>query len=247
VTTVVRLRLPPERRAEVDACLRSAAGHAMVLVAIVVAAAHHPTRPAETALGVPVQLASSVPAAQPAKSAAARPKPPPPKAKPPEPEPDPQPAVAPPEPEPEPLEGIAPPREEEEPAPRPKPRPKPVEPDEPAPQGPAGPTAPPDPNAIAASVGGGPAGPGDPYAAALVRRVASVWVKPRSGLPPAGAVVTFELSRAGRASAIELERSSGSATFDRAALRATEVANPYPPIPASRPSPSIRVHFEFVP
>jgi protein TonB len=88
---------------------------------------------------------------------------------------------------------------------------------------------------------------GHPYLERLVHQVSRSWIKPRSGLPDRAAVVRFRVGRAGAVSGVELERSSGVALYDRAALRAVELAAPLPPLPHDATSEVLTVHFEFLP
>ena len=59
------------------------------------------------------------------------------------------------------------------------------------------------------------------------------------------ALVRFTINRDGRVSRIELERSSGNSSFDRAALRALYAANPLPPLPPAYRKNSLTVHLTF--
>jgi len=58
-------------------------------------------------------------------------------------------------------------------------------------------------------------------------------------------VVGFVLSANGRIENPRIERSSGNAFFDQAALRAIYQASPLPPFPQGIRDPSLKVHFSF--
>jgi TonB family protein len=58
-------------------------------------------------------------------------------------------------------------------------------------------------------------------------------------------VVGFILSATGKIENPKIEKSSGNAFFDQAALRAVYQANPLPPFPQGIRDPSLKVHFNF--
>lgn len=260
---VVRLIVSPEHAAELAALGKSAGIHAALLLVLAVAGWLSASRlpPMQSTRvrlvgAAPPQAVASTPAHQ-----APEPKPTPAapeRAVPPR-EPPPAEASAPP---PEPA-GVAPPRVEAPPKPAPRPvqaRPKPSRPapvtkaradqepsTTPAPAAAPAASVAAAEDGLAASVEGGVEGLPDFYLDEIVRKVSSRWLKPASGLPPSQAIVYFEISRAGSISPPRLERPSGSPSFDRAALRAVELAAPFGRIPASRISPILKVHFEFAP
>ncbi len=70
------------------------------------------------------------------------------------------------------------------------------------------------------------------------------WYKPPAA-PGTRAVVRFQILRSGQLAGIEIERSSGVPSFDRAALRAMYATNPLPPLPPGYAPPSLTVHLAF--
>jgi TonB family protein len=59
------------------------------------------------------------------------------------------------------------------------------------------------------------------------------------------AVVLFEIGRDGHIKEPSMEKSSGNALYDQAAVRAVLEASPFPPLPADFRGSSLRVHFGF--
>jgi TonB family protein len=78
----------------------------------------------------------------------------------------------------------------------------------------------------------------------MLALIESKWYKPPV---PAGthAQVRFVISSSGRLDGVELEKSSGVPSFDRAVLRALYAANPLPPLPPAYRKPSLTVHLTF--
>jgi TonB family protein len=103
------------------------------------------------------------------------------------------------------------------------------------------------------SLGGGGGGqtPGLPadfqftyYIERMLALIESRWFKP--AVPEGTAArVRFRIHRDGRLDGIALEASSGSPSFDRAALRAMYAANPLPPLPPAYRTPTLTVHLTF--
>jgi TonB family protein len=78
----------------------------------------------------------------------------------------------------------------------------------------------------------------------MLALIESRWFKP--AVPEGTAArVRFRIHRDGRLDGIELEASSGSPTFDRAALRAMYAANPLPPLPPAYRKQTLTVHLTF--
>jgi TonB family protein len=104
------------------------------------------------------------------------------------------------------------------------------------------------------SLGNGPADGGEPaipsdfqftyYVDRMLALIESRWYKPPAP-PGTRARVRFRILRDGRVEAIQLETSSGVASFDRAALRALYAANPLPPLPPAYLKTSLTVHLTF--
>jgi len=87
-----------------------------------------------------------------------------------------------------------------------------------------------------------------PYYLNLIqRKIELYWLPPP--LEPTSeikeAVVGFVLFASGRIKDPTIEKSSGNAFFDQAALRAIYQANPLPPFPQGIRDPSLKVHFSF--
>lgn len=73
-----------------------------------------------------------------------------------------------------------------------------------------------------------------PYMADLQRRVKRAWFPPR-GNESKKVAVTFKLHRDGNVSQLRLDRSSGQASADQAALKAVQNAAPFRPLPSGSP------------
>ncbi len=82
----------------------------------------------------------------------------------------------------------------------------------------------------------------------LTRKIESYWSPPP--LEPTSeikeAIVRFVLFSTGKVEDPTIEKSSGNAFFDQAALRAIYQANPLPPFPQGIRDPSLKVHFSFL-
>jgi TonB family protein len=83
------------------------------------------------------------------------------------------------------------------------------------------------------------------YLTAVQRKVFEQWSQPLSALPGQKAVIVFEIARTGEVTRARIEKTSGDAAYDLAALRAVTAAHPLPPLPAEFKGPVIRVHFGF--
>jgi len=82
------------------------------------------------------------------------------------------------------------------------------------------------------------------YVDRMLALIESRWFKPAVPEDTA-AQVRFRIHRDGRVDNIELEGSSGSPSFDRAALRALFGANPLPPLPPAYGKSTLTVHLTF--
>lgn len=81
------------------------------------------------------------------------------------------------------------------------------------------------------------------YLVLMTERIKTAWDQ-KQGV--AGqAVVRFTIQRDGRLTDAEVERASGTATLDLAALRAVLVTRQLTPLPAAFPNPSLTVHLSF--
>jgi periplasmic protein TonB len=83
------------------------------------------------------------------------------------------------------------------------------------------------------------------YLTAVQRKVYEQWTQPLSSAQGHRAVIVFEIARNGEVSRARVEKTSGDAAYDLAALRAVASANPLPPLPAEFKGTMIRVHFGF--
>jgi TonB family protein len=86
------------------------------------------------------------------------------------------------------------------------------------------------------------------YMAELQRRIKSNWTPPRN--PTSNRVrVIFNVALNGELSGLKIERSSGSATIDQAAIKAVEQAAPFPPLPEGSANSTVtdngKVNIEF--
>ena len=77
------------------------------------------------------------------------------------------------------------------------------------------------------------------YTTRLVAAIRARWTRPP--IEDVEALVRFRIASDGRVSELELIESSGVRRFDRAGLRAIELASPVPPLPRSFRKPSLGV------
>lgn len=82
-----------------------------------------------------------------------------------------------------------------------------------------------------------------PYMADLQRRIKRAWFPPR-GNESKRVVVTFKVHTQGQLSHLRIEKSSGVAIADQAALKAVENAAPFRPLPKGAPS-VVDIEFTF--
>ncbi len=88
--------------------------------------------------------------------------------------------------------------------------------------------------------------PNSSYYINIQRKVEIYWSPPlQSTAEIKEAVVYFILYPTGRIADPTIEKSSGNAFFDQAALRAIYEASPLPPFPQGIRDPSLKVHFSF--
>jgi TonB family protein len=81
-----------------------------------------------------------------------------------------------------------------------------------------------------------------PYMAELQRRIKRAWYPPKGDSKRI--VVIFKIDRGGVLSNLHIERASGVAFADQAALKAVENAAPFPPLPAHSPD-DVDIQFTF--
>lgn len=82
-----------------------------------------------------------------------------------------------------------------------------------------------------------------PYMADLQRRIKRAWFPPK-GNESKRVVVVFKVHRGGELSHLRLDKSSGVAVADEAALKAVENAAPFRPLPAGAPD-DVDIQFTF--
>jgi TonB family protein len=83
------------------------------------------------------------------------------------------------------------------------------------------------------------------YLRTIQGKIAERWTPPPGSREGQQVVVVFEIGRDGQASNVALEKRSGNAAYDLAALRAVTDASPFPPLPAEFKEPLLRVHLGF--
>ncbi len=86
--------------------------------------------------------------------------------------------------------------------------------------------------------------PFDYYVSQMLNRLSANWYRPPAP-PGTGCVVRFTVAKSGRILSAEVERPSGQAAFDRAALRAVLSSNPLPPLPFEYNENELGVHLRF--
>jgi TonB family protein len=86
--------------------------------------------------------------------------------------------------------------------------------------------------------------PFDYYVSQMLNRLSANWYRPPA--PPGTAcAVRFTVAKSGRILQAEVERPSGVAAFDRAALRAVLSSNPLPPLPFEYNEDKLGIHLKF--
>jgi TonB family protein len=86
------------------------------------------------------------------------------------------------------------------------------------------------------------------YYLEIVRETISYnWSPPPVSASEKGVITTiyFRIARDGRVSGVKVEQESSYGLFDRSAVRAVNVSNPLPPLPAGFSGRWLGVHFEF--
>ena len=85
------------------------------------------------------------------------------------------------------------------------------------------------------------------YLEIVKERISFNWSPPPVVGAQEGVMTTvyFRISRSGRVSRIKLEETSNSDLFDRSAMRAVDLSDPLPPLPAGFKGKWLGVHFEF--
>jgi TonB family protein len=83
------------------------------------------------------------------------------------------------------------------------------------------------------------------YLRRIQAKIEETWQAPMSSREGQEAVAVFEIMRDGQIRRAAIERSSGDAVYDQAALRAITEANPFPPLPDDFREPPLRIHLGF--
>lgn len=84
------------------------------------------------------------------------------------------------------------------------------------------------------------------YLRQILQKVEDRWQRqPKGSEPEQKPLVFVEIQRDGSIRTPRVEKSSGNAFYDQAALRAIADASPFPPLPADWAKPSLRVMFRF--
>jgi len=81
------------------------------------------------------------------------------------------------------------------------------------------------------------------YIQVVHRKISQNWDgQAREGSQP---IIVFEIGRNGQIGRLAVEKTSGNAVYDQAAMRAIQNANPFPDLPADFNAPLLRVHLSF--
>jgi len=81
------------------------------------------------------------------------------------------------------------------------------------------------------------------YIQVVHRKISQNWDgQAREGSQP---IIVFEIGRNGQIGRLAVEKTSGNAVYDQAAMRAIQNANPFPELPADFNAPLLRVHLSF--
>ena len=82
------------------------------------------------------------------------------------------------------------------------------------------------------------------YTNAIVKKISKYW-QWSSSISACRAVVYFKINRRGYATDVKIKESSGDDVFDQNAIRAVELASPFPELPESYNEDNLGVYFEF--
>jgi TonB family protein len=83
------------------------------------------------------------------------------------------------------------------------------------------------------------------YLRVIERKIQDSWRRPAGSREGQEAVAIFEISPDGQVRQVSIEKTSGDAVYDQAAVRAIMEANPFPPLPPEFKEPPLRVHLGF--
>jgi protein TonB len=83
------------------------------------------------------------------------------------------------------------------------------------------------------------------YLRVIERKIQETWKQPLSSREGQHVVAVFEIARDGQVRRVSVEKTSGDAVYDQAALRAITEANPFPPLPDDFKDAPLRVHLGF--
>jgi TonB family protein len=130
-------------------------------------------------------------------------------------------------------------------APKAKPQPKTKTPDK-KPQSTGGPVVPNLPQGMKVLAAEGVSPEGSYYLGMILTKISQHWRNPyQGGKQVIRSTIYFKIDRQGNLLEANLEKSSGDALFDQAAIRAVYQAKTFPPFPQEMKLSVLGVHFEF--
>lgn len=133
----------------------------------------------------------------------------------------------------------------EQPAAKAKPQPKAKTPDK-KPKSAGGPAVPNLPQGMKVLAAEGVSPEGSYYLGMILTKISQHWRNPyQGGRQAIRATIYFKIDRQGNLLEAALEKSSGDALFDQAAIRAVYQAKNFPPFPQEMKLSVLGVHFEF--
>lgn len=83
------------------------------------------------------------------------------------------------------------------------------------------------------------------YITGMQRKIGANWFRPQSATQGIAVVVYFRIHRDGRVTDARVEKSSGSATFDRAALSAVQSSSPFTSLPYAYQGNYLGIYLTF--
>lgn len=135
--------------------------------------------------------------------------------------------------------------QKEQAAPKAKPQPKAKTPDK-KPKSAGGPVVPNLPKGMKVLAAEGISPEGSYYLGMILTKISQHWRNPyQGGQQEIRATIYFKIDRQGNLLEANLEKSSGDALFDQAAIRAVYQAKNFPPFPQEMKVSVLGVHFEF--
>jgi TonB family protein len=136
-------------------------------------------------------------------------------------------------------------KEQTAPKAKPKPQPKTKAPDKKS-KSASGPVVPNLPQGMKVLAAEGVSPEGSYYLGMILTKISQHWRNPyQGGRQEIRATIYFKIDRQGNLLEANLEKSSGDALFDQAAIRAVYQAKNFPPFPQEMKVSVLGVHFEF--